>query len=125
VVEGCGANGCEYMTGGTVIILGPVGDNFAAGMTGGMAFVYDEYDALDLYINDDSVLWQRIATQHWEGVARSLIEQHYRATQSRFAERVLRDWDLEMPKFWQIVPNEIVPLLQNPILPDDIAEKRA
>ena len=41
VVEGCGSNGCEYMTGGTVVILGPVGDNFAAGMTGGMAFVYD------------------------------------------------------------------------------------
>jgi glutamate synthase (NADPH) large chain len=125
VVEGCGANGCEYMTGGTVVILGPVGDNFAAGMTGGMAFVYDEHGALGTYINDDSVLWQRVATQHWEGVARSLVEQHHRATGSRFAERILRDWDLEMPKFWQIVPKEIVGLLQNPIVPDDIAEKRA
>jgi glutamate synthase (NADPH/NADH) large chain len=125
VVEGCGANGCEYMTGGTVVILGPVGDNFAAGMTGGMAFVYDEAGDLGTYVNDDSVLWQRIATQHWEGVARNLVEQHHRATGSRYAERVLRDWDLEMPKFWQIVPKEIVPLLQNPILPDDIAEKRA
>jgi len=125
VVEGCGANGCEYMTGGTIVILGPVGDNFAAGMTGGMAFVYDEEGGLGTFINDDSVLWQRIATQHWEGVARGLVEQHHRATQSRYAERILRDWDLEMPKFWQIVPMEIVPLLQNPILPDDIAEKRA
>jgi glutamate synthase (NADPH/NADH) large chain len=125
VVEGCGANGCEYMTGGSVVILGPVGDNFAAGMTGGMAFVYDEAGDLGTFINDDSVLWQRIATQHWEGVARALVEQHHRATGSRFAERILRDWDLEMPKFWQIVPKEIVSLLQNPILPDDIAEKRA
>jgi len=125
VVEGCGANGCEYMTGGTVVILGPVGDNFAAGMTGGMAFVYDEEDALGTYINDESVLWQRVATQHWEGVARGLVEQHHRATGSRYAERILRDWDLEMPKFWQIVPKEIVALLQNPVLPDDIAEKRA
>ncbi|HUT48770.1 MAG TPA: glutamate synthase large subunit [Alphaproteobacteria bacterium] len=125
VVEGCGANGCEYMTGGTVVILGPVGDNFAAGMTGGMAFVYDEGGGLGTFINDDSVIWQRIATQHWEGVARSLVEQHHRATQSRYAERILRDWDLEMPKFWQIVPKEIVSLLQNPVRPDDIAEKRA
>jgi glutamate synthase (NADPH/NADH) large chain len=125
VVEGCGANGCEYMTGGTVVILGPVGDNFAAGMTGGMAFVYDEAGDLGTFINDDSVLWQRIATQHWEGVARALVDQHHRATGSRYAERILRDWDLEMPKFWQIVPREIVSLLQNPILPDDIAEKRA
>jgi len=125
VVEGCGANGCEYMTGGTAVILGPVGENYAAGMTGGMAFVYDVAEEIATYINDETVLWQRVATQHWEVVLRSLVEQHHRATQSRFAERILRDWDLELPKFWQIVPKEIAGQLQHPIQPDDVAEKRA
>ena len=53
VVEGCGSNGCEYMTGGTAVILGRVGDNFAAGMTGGMAFVYDEAGEFPRYVNPD------------------------------------------------------------------------
>ena len=60
VVEGCGSNGCEYMTGGTAVILGRVGDNFAAGMTGGMAFVYDEAGEFPSYVNPDQVVWQRI-----------------------------------------------------------------
>src|SRR5204863_1852033 len=59
VVEGCGSNGCEYMTGGAVAILGPVGDNFAAGMTGGAAFVYDAAENFANVINEDSVVWQR------------------------------------------------------------------
>ncbi len=66
VVEGCGANGCEYMTGGVAVILGPVGDNFAAGMTGGMAFVYDAAGEFPRYVNPDSVIWQRINSLHWE-----------------------------------------------------------
>ncbi|MCZ6859365.1 MAG: glutamate synthase large subunit [Alphaproteobacteria bacterium] len=115
VAEGCGANGCEYMTGGVAVILGPVGDNFAAGMTGGMAFVYDPLAHLSLYINDESVLWQRIETEHWESIVRTIIEEHSRETQSRYAERILRDWDLEMPKFWQIVPKEIISSLEQPI----------
>src|SRR5690606_25503416 len=60
VVEGCGANGCEYMTGGTAVILGPVGDNFAAGMSGGMAFVYDPDETLPLRVNGDSVIYRRL-----------------------------------------------------------------
>ena len=58
VIEGCGSNGCEYMTGGTVIILGKVGDNFAAGMTGGMAFIYDPNQEFENYVNPNSVIWQ-------------------------------------------------------------------
>ena len=61
VVEGCGSNGCEYMTGGTAVILGAVGDNFGAGMTGGMAFVYDPDDTFQRAVNPDSVIWQRLA----------------------------------------------------------------
>ena len=58
VVEGCGAHGCEYMTGGTAIILGEVGDNFGAGMTGGMAFVYDEKNEFEKFVNPTSIIWQ-------------------------------------------------------------------
>jgi glutamate synthase (NADPH/NADH) large chain len=62
VIEGCDSNGCEYMTGGTVVILGDVGDNFAAGMTGGMAFIYDKSGEFEKKVNDESVVWQNIET---------------------------------------------------------------
>ncbi len=108
VVEGCGSNGCEYMTGGTVAILGPVGDNFAAGMTGGMAFVYDAAENIENVINGDTVEWQRVETEHWERRLRALVEEHQRLTTSKFAEALLRDWDRELPKFWQIVPKDLI-----------------
>ena len=66
VIEGCDSNGCEYMTGGTVIILGKVGDNFAAGMTGGMAFIHDPNHELENYINPNSVIWQMPETDYWK-----------------------------------------------------------
>ena len=66
VVEGCGSNGCEYMTGGTAIILGKVGDNFGAGMTGGMAFVYDPKDNFQDYANPQSIIWQAVETDYWK-----------------------------------------------------------
>src|SRR5581483_8026834 len=82
VVEGCGSNGCEYMTGGTAVILGSVGDNFAAGMSGGMAFVHDSGNDFSHRLNPDSVIAQRVETEHWEGVLKSLIETHVEVTQS-------------------------------------------
>jgi glutamate synthase (NADPH/NADH) large chain len=124
VVEGCGANGCEYMTGGVAVILGSVGDNFAAGMTGGMAFVYDEAGQFPRYVNPDSVIWQRIDSLHWEGVVRDLIAEHVQETQSRFAQRLLNDWALERDNFWQIVPKEMLSRLPQP-LSDREEEKRA
>ena len=115
VVEGCGANGCEYMTGGTTVILGPVGDNFAAGMTGGMAFVYDTDASLAANINPDTVFNYRIQIAHWEEVLRGLVTEHWRETQSRFAERLLVDWERELQRFWQIVPKEMVDKLPHPV----------
>jgi glutamate synthase (NADPH/NADH) large chain len=124
VIEGCGSNGCEYMTGGTVVILGRVGDNFAAGMSGGMAFIYDEAGDFPLYVNPDSVIWQRLDSAHWEGLLKGLIEEHARETQSKFAARLLNDWPLERGKFWQIVPKEMLTRLPQPL--SDAAEaKRA
>ena len=115
VAEGCGSNGCEYMTGGTAVILGNVGDNFAAGMTGGMAFVYDSAGIFEEHVNPDQVLWQRVETRYWEEVLRDIVAEHAHETQSRFAERLLIDWEMERGNFWQIVPKEIIPHLSHPI----------
>jgi len=115
VVEGCGSNGCEYMTGGTAVILGAVGDNFGAGFTGGMAFVYDSEENFELRVNPDSVTWQRLASQHWEAELRALVEEHARETNSRYAAMLLHDWDTERDKFWQVVPKEFVKYLAVPM----------
>ncbi len=115
VIEGCGSNGCEYMTGGTAVILGSVGDNFAAGMSGGMAFVYDEDDRFSLRLNGDSVISQRLESVHWERCLKTLIEEHVAETQSKWAGRILNDWMQERQRFWQIVPEEMLDKLDQPI----------
>ena len=115
VVEGCGSNGCEYMTGGTAVLLGRVGENFAAGMTGGMAFVYDEDGSFPLAINPESVIHQRLAASFWEGRLRALIEEHVAETQSRFAAQLLNDWRLERDRFWQVIPRELIGRLEQPL----------
>jgi glutamate synthase (NADPH/NADH) large chain len=119
VVEGCGSNGCEYMTGGTAVILGPVGGNFAAGMYGGMAFVYDPEGSFPIQVNPETVVWQRIETPHWEGVLKELVREHVRLTQSKFAEKLLVDWELELGKFWQVVPKEMLAKLPLPLRPEE------
>jgi len=115
VAEGCGANGCEYMTGGVAVLLGRVGDNFGAGMTGGMAFVHDPDNVFANHVNPDQVFWQRVQTEHWEQVLHGLVQEHHHETQSRFAERLLLDWSSERNTFWQVVPKEIVPHLKHPV----------
>ncbi|MGF1455841.1 MAG: glutamate synthase large subunit [Alphaproteobacteria bacterium] len=115
VIEGCGSNGCEYMTGGTAVILGSAGANFGAGMTGGMAFVLDTNEQFEVMVNPDTVVWQRIETSHWERVLRQLIEAHAKATQSSHAEALLARWDVTLPRFWQVVPKEMVSRLSHPL----------
>ncbi|ADG12503.1 glutamate synthase large subunit [Caulobacter segnis] len=125
VVEGCGANGCEYMTGGQVVILGPTGNNFGAGMTGGMAFVLDQHDRFQSNINPDSILVQRLASPYWEGVLRSLIAEHARETDSVFAATLLRDWDRVRDQFWQVCPKEMVNRLPQPLAAEEAVHERA
>ena len=115
VVEGCGANGCEYMTGGMAVILGPVGDNFGAGMTGGMAFVYDTAGDFDTRVNPDSVIWQPVRAAYWEGVLRAAIEAHHRETDSAWAQTILEDWETALPRFVQVCPKEMVSRIKHPL----------
>ena len=121
VVEGCGSNGCEYMTGGTVVVLGPVGPNFAAGMTGGMAFVHDRQECLTENINPDLVIMQRLASTRWEAHLKSLIEDHVTATHSGQASGLLHDWKFEVTRFWQICPREMIDRLAFPLVDDEEA----
>ena len=115
VVEGCGANGCEYMTGGLAVILGEVGDNFGAGMTGGMAFVYDPAEQFEQRVNGESLVWQRLDSAHWEETLHGLIQEHVRQTGSRWAERLLGDWTRVVREFWQVCPKEMVGRLSHPL----------
>ena len=116
VVEGCGANGCEYMTGGVAVILGAIGNNFAAGMTGGMAFVAVDEETLRHRINADSVVFQRIASEYWETVLKGLVVDHAEQTGSRFALRILDGWDVWVERFWQICPKEMLDRLEHPLI---------
>ena len=116
VVEGCGDNGCEYMTGGNVVILGSVGNNFAAGMTGGMAFVYDKKGTLPVRINLDDVVYQQQMTSYWENFLLLKIKEHNRITKSNFAINLIENWDKEKFLFWQIIPKEMINKFKNPVL---------
>ena len=115
VVEGCGANGCEYMTGGTAVILGAVGNNFGAGMTGGMAFVFDEDGSFERRANPDSIVWQRLASVYWETRLKALIAEHAVATDGRWAHAILDDWDRRIGQFWQVCPKEMLGRLTHPL----------
>jgi glutamate synthase (NADPH/NADH) large chain len=124
VVEGCGSNGCEYMTGGTAVVLGAVGDNFGAGFTGGMAFVYDPDEKFHLKVNPDSLTWQPVNAGHWQEALRTLVERHAEETNSRYARMLLHDWARAVPRFWHVVPKEYVKYLPVP-LTQEAAARRA
>ncbi|WP_448659534.1 glutamate synthase large subunit [Sphingomonas sp. CJ99] len=119
VVEGCGANGCEYMTGGTAVVLGSVGANFGAGMTGGMAFVHDADGSFAERANPESIMWQRIASTHWADRLHALVQAHHAVTDSKWAGELLEDWDRAIGEFWQVVPKEMLTRLPHPL--DDAA----
>lgn len=115
MIEGCGSNGCEYMTGGVAVILGRVGDNFGAGMTGGMAYIWDATGSFETRANPDSIVWRRIASAHWESELKSLVAEHVRETASPLAEEILRDWDVALGRFWQVCPKEMLNRLAAPL----------
>jgi glutamate synthase (NADPH/NADH) large chain len=115
VIEGCGSNACEYMTGGTVVVLGDVGDNFGAGMTGGMAFVYDINKKFDKKVNSETVVWQTPETEYWISYLKNLVQEHYVETNSEFSKKIIENFDKEISNFIQVCPKEMINKLKNPI----------
>ncbi|MBM3606354.1 MAG: glutamate synthase large subunit, partial [Alphaproteobacteria bacterium] len=115
VIEGCGSNGCEYMTGGVAVILGRIGANFGAGMTGGMAYLYDPEGRARDYINSETLVMCPVTQDHWEGELKGLIERHLKETGSRRADEILSNWDREKVNFLQVCPKEMLAHLPHPI----------
>ncbi|PRY77681.1 glutamate synthase (NADPH/NADH) large chain [Yoonia maritima] len=121
VIEGCGTNGCEYMTGGVAVILGSIGANFGAGMTGGMAYLYDpKGEAADL-INMETLVTNPVTVDHWLDQLKGLIERHAKETGSRKAADILQHWELEKGNFVQICPKEMLVHLKHPLSIEDAA----
>lgn len=104
VVEGTGDHCCEYMTGGCVVVLGKVGRNVAAGMTGGLAYILDEDDTLIPKVNKEIVKIQRVTSPVGQMQLKSLIEAHVEKTGSSKGSTILNEWDRYLPLFWQFVP---------------------
>jgi glutamate synthase (NADPH/NADH) large chain len=115
VIEGCGSNGCEYMTGGVAVILGRIGANFGAGMTGGMAYIHDpDGTALDL-MNLETLVTNTVTVPYWEDQLKLLIERHARETRSVKADRILANWAVERGHFIQICPKEMLVHIPHPL----------
>ena len=118
VVEGVGNHGCEYMTGGTVVVLGNTGQNFAAGMSGGVAYVYDEDGLFSKRCNPSMVSLEKVETQQAqpkvpqhlnqpdEVILKTHIEKHLKYTESERAKFILDNWDKVRPQFIKVMPNE-------------------
>jgi glutamate synthase domain-containing protein 2/glutamate synthase domain-containing protein 3 len=112
VVEGVGKHGCEYMTGGVVVVLGPTGRNFAAGMSGGIAYVLDEEDRFEKLYNPEMVDLEAVDSEESISHLRGLIERHLHWTGSTAAERVLENWEEMLPKFVKVMPKDLKRVLQ-------------
>lgn len=106
VVECVGDHGCEYMTGGVVVCLGETGINFGAGMSGGVAYIYDENEVFDTRCNLEMIELENIKEKADEELLKSLIEKHYGYTKSPRAKEILNNWDFHLPLFVKVMPVE-------------------
>uniref|UniRef100_A0A7S1BLT7 glutamate synthase (ferredoxin) n=1 Tax=Corethron hystrix TaxID=216773 RepID=A0A7S1BLT7_9STRA len=101
-VEGTGDHCLEYMTGGVAVVLGSVGRNVGAGMTGGLGYFYDEVGDFEEKLNKEIVKMQRVKTNEGEAQLKTIIERHFKKTNSQKAKKILDNWDEELKKFWQV-----------------------
>lgn len=106
VVEGIGDHGCEYMTGGIAVILGEVGRNFGAGMSGGIAYIYDSKSTFRNRCNTEGLNLDPVTEPADITILKELIENHYNYTLSPQAQRILENWETELPKFIKVLPEE-------------------
>jgi glutamate synthase (ferredoxin) len=105
-VEGCGDHGCEYMTGGRAVILGGVGKNFAAGMSGGIAYVLDENSDLYTKVNKNMVAIEKLTSKYDVNELKELISDHVKNTNSNKGKEILENFGEYLPKFKKIIPHE-------------------
>ncbi len=112
VVEGVGDHGCEYMTGGRVVVLGATGKNFAAGMSGGIAYVLDENSDLYMKMNKELVSVETICEKYDVLELKSMIEEHVKATGSTKGQMILDNFSEYLPKFKKIIPHDYCRMLQ-------------
>ena len=103
------------MTGGEIVILGKVGDNFGAGMTGGIAFIYDPENTFENYVNPTSIIWQKIETDFWKEKLKKLLEEYTSETDSKISKNILDNFSKEIKNFKQVCPIEMLDKLENPI----------
>jgi glutamate synthase domain-containing protein 3 len=106
VVEGVGDHGCEYMTGGTVLVLGETGRNFGAGMTNGVCYVLDESGEFPARLNDELVSASRLMNAEELSLVYELVREHFEKTASRRAEAILDVWDVYRNQFWKVAPKQ-------------------
>tara|TARA_B100000809_G_scaffold241895_1_gene265507 strand:- start:1087 stop:1896 length:810 start_codon:yes stop_codon:yes gene_type:complete len=106
VVEGIGDHGCEYMTGGVAVVLGEVGRNFGAGMSGGIAYVLDEDSMFKQNCNSEDLNIDPISNVDDELQLEQLIDNHFQTTGSPLARRILDNWVVYLPKFKKVLPEE-------------------
>ena len=104
VIEGLGDHGCEYMTGGIVLVLGDTGRNFGAGMTNGVAYVLDEIGDFPSRLNDELVQASRLMDPDELSAVYELTREHFEKTGSRRAESVIDLWDVHRSHFWKVAP---------------------
>ncbi len=105
VVEGIGDHGCEYMTGGAAVILGPTGRNFAAGMSGGVAYIYDHNNSFTPKCNMELVEIEELDDED-DKILHYLIDKHYKLTGSTIAEKIINNWDSEIKKMLKVMPKD-------------------
>ncbi len=106
VIEGVGDHGCEYMTGGRVVVLGKTGRNFAAGMSGGIAYIWDPNKDANKYINHEMVDVEYLIYDEDIAEVHELVQNHLKYTASKRAEYILNNWSQEKENFWKIIPGE-------------------
>jgi glutamate synthase (NADPH/NADH) large chain len=111
VVEGIGDHGCEYMTGGRILVLGETGRNFGAGMSGGIAYIYNRNYTFESHFNDELADIEELSNADFDFV-KSLIEQHQNRTESQVAKRILSDWEGQMKYFIKVMPRDYKRVLQ-------------
>ncbi len=112
VVGAVGDHGCEYMTGGRVVVLGEIGKNFGAGMSGGIAYIYDKNECLAQRINGDMVDLDRIETNEDSDEVKTMIENYIKYTGSQEADEILDDWEFSKTKFIKVMPRDYKRVLQ-------------